>query len=55
MNKIKPKAILQFWAIAKLYWLEGEKRPAIILLLLMGVLLLANTQLKVFLMVFKET
>lgn len=49
MNKIKPKAILQFWAIAKLYWLEGEKRPAIILLLLMGVLLLANTQLKVFL------
>ncbi|MGC8451966.1 MAG: ABC transporter ATP-binding protein/permease [Cylindrospermopsis raciborskii] len=49
MNKIKPKAISQFWAIAKLYWLEGEKRPAIILLLLMGVLLLANTQLKVFL------
>lgn len=49
MSKFKPRAVSQFWAIAKLYWLEGEKRPAIILLLLMGVLLLGNTQVKVFL------
>ena len=49
MSKFKPQAVSQFWAIAKLYWLEGEKRPAIVLLLLMGILLLGNTQVKVFL------
>lgn len=49
MNRFKPKAVSQFWAIAKLYWLGDEKRGAIALLLLLGVLLFANTQLKVFL------
>ncbi|MEA5616269.1 ABC transporter ATP-binding protein/permease [Cronbergia sp. UHCC 0137] len=49
MNRFKPKAVSQFWAIAKLYWLGDEKRGAIALLLLLGVLLFANTQVKVFL------
>jgi putative ATP-binding cassette transporter len=50
MNRfIKAKAVSQFLAIAKLYWLGDERRGAIALLLLLVVLLFANTQLKVFL------
>lgn len=41
--------VKRFWAIAKLYWLGNEKQSALGLLVLLGVLLLANTQVKVFL------
>ncbi|MEA5549597.1 ABC transporter ATP-binding protein/permease [Anabaena cylindrica UHCC 0172] len=49
MTRFKLSAVSQFWAIAKLYWLGNEKRGAISLLVLLAVLLFANTQVKVFL------
>ncbi|MBN3898057.1 MAG: ABC transporter ATP-binding protein/permease [Nostoc sp. NOS(2021)] len=49
MNRFNLKAVKQFWAIAQLYWLGNEKRGAIGLLVLLGFLLLATTQLKVLL------
>ncbi|MEH2023989.1 ABC transporter ATP-binding protein/permease [Nostoc sp.] len=49
MNRFSLKAVKRFWAIAQLYWLSNEKRGAIGLLVLLGVLLLATTQVKVFL------
>ncbi|MFS0513855.1 ABC transporter ATP-binding protein/permease [Nostoc sp. UIC 10607] len=49
MNRFSLKAVKRFWAIAQLYWLGDEKRGAIGLLVLLGVLLLATTQVKVFL------
>lgn len=49
MNQFSFKAVKRFWAIAQLYWLGNEKRGAIGLLVLLGVLLLATTQVKVLL------
>ncbi len=49
MNQFNFKAIKQFWAIAKLYWLGSEKLGVLGLFTLLGVLLLANTQIKVIL------
>ncbi|WP_445632643.1 ABC transporter ATP-binding protein/permease [Nostoc sp. DSM 114161] len=49
MNRFSLKAVKRFWAIAQLYWLGDEKRGAIGLLVLLGVLLLATTQVKVLL------
>ncbi|MFN6472846.1 MAG: ABC transporter ATP-binding protein/permease [Nostoc sp. SerVER01] len=49
MNRFSLKAVKRFWAIAQLYWLGNEKRGAIGLLVLLGVLLLATTQVKVLL------
>ncbi|MBR8835382.1 MAG: ABC transporter ATP-binding protein/permease [Stigonema ocellatum SAG 48.90 = DSM 106950] len=49
MNRFNLKALKQFWAIARLYWLGNEKQGALGLLVLLGVFLLANTQVKVFL------
>ncbi|RMD68493.1 MAG: hypothetical protein D6822_06905, partial [Cyanobacteria bacterium J149] len=39
----------KFWAIAKLYWLGSEKKGALTLLFILGVLLIAYTQLSVLL------
>ena len=49
MNRFNLTVVKRFWAIAKLYWLGNEKQGANGLLVLLGVLLLANTQVKVFL------
>jgi vitamin B12/bleomycin/antimicrobial peptide transport system ATP-binding/permease protein len=49
MNRFNFKAVQQFWAIAKLYWLSSEKFNVLALFTILGVLLFANTQLKVFL------
>ncbi|MGI2902114.1 ABC transporter ATP-binding protein/permease [Tolypothrix sp. VBCCA 56010] len=49
MNRFNLTVVKRFWAIAKLYWLGNEKKGANALLVLLGVLLLANTQVKVFL------
>ena len=49
MNRFNLTVVKRFWAIAKLYWLGNEKKGANGLLVLLGVLLLANTQVKVFL------
>ena len=49
MNRFNLQAVKQFWAIAKLYWLGNEKFGVLGLFLLLAVLLLANTQVKVFL------
>ncbi|MBD2603576.1 ABC transporter ATP-binding protein/permease [Scytonema hofmannii FACHB-248] len=49
MNRFNFTVVKRFWAIAKLYWLGNEKKGANALLLLLGLLLLANTQVKVFL------
>ena len=49
MNRFNLQAVKQFWAIAKLYWLGNEKFGVLGLFLSLGVLLLANTQVKVFL------
>jgi putative ATP-binding cassette transporter len=49
MNGFKLRAVSQFWAIAKLYWVGNQKRGAISLLGVLAVLLFANTQVKVFL------
>jgi putative ATP-binding cassette transporter len=49
MNRFNFTVVKRFWAIAKLYWLGNEKQGAIGLLVLLGVLLLVNTQVKVFL------
>ncbi|MCV3217386.1 ABC transporter ATP-binding protein/permease [Plectonema radiosum NIES-515] len=49
MNRFNFKVVKRFWAIAKLYWLGNEKKGANALLALLGVLLLATTQVKVFL------
>ena len=49
MNRFNFTVVNRFWAIAKLYWLGNEKKGANGLLVLLGILLLANTQVKVFL------
>lgn len=49
MNRFNLRAVKQFVAIAKLYWLGNEKRGALGLLVLLGVFLLASTQVKVLL------
>jgi len=49
MNRFNFKAVQQFWAIAKLYWLSSEKFNVLGLFTVLGVLLFANTQVKVFL------
>jgi vitamin B12/bleomycin/antimicrobial peptide transport system ATP-binding/permease protein len=49
MNRFNFNVVKRFWAIAKLYWLGNEKKGANALLALLGVLLLATTQVKVFL------
>ncbi len=49
MNRFNLTVVKRFWAIAKLYWLGNEKKGANALIVLLGVLLLANTQVKVFL------
>jgi vitamin B12/bleomycin/antimicrobial peptide transport system ATP-binding/permease protein len=49
MNRFNFKAVKEFWAIAKLYWLGGEKLGVLGLFVLLGVLLFLNTQVKVFL------
>ncbi|VXD10559.1 ABC-type uncharacterized transport system, permease and ATPase components, involved in Hassallidin biosynthesis [Planktothrix serta PCC 8927] len=49
MNQFSLRGIKEFWGIAKLYWLGDEKRGALLLLILLGVLLLMNTQVKVLL------
>ncbi|MBW4503080.1 MAG: ABC transporter ATP-binding protein/permease [Scytonema hyalinum WJT4-NPBG1] len=47
MNRLNLKPLKQFWAIAKLYWLGGEKIGAFGLLLLVGLVLLSYTNLSV--------
>ncbi len=47
MKRFNLKLLKRFWAIAKLYWLGEEKKGAIGLLVLLGVLLIAYTQLSV--------
>jgi putative ATP-binding cassette transporter len=49
MNRFNFKAVKEFWAIAKLYWLSSEKLNVLALFALLAVLLFANTQVKVFL------
>jgi vitamin B12/bleomycin/antimicrobial peptide transport system ATP-binding/permease protein len=49
MNRFNLKVVKQFWAIAKLYWLGNEKHNALGLLVILVVLLFANTLVKVFL------
>ncbi|MDJ0732641.1 MAG: ABC transporter ATP-binding protein/permease [Nostocaceae cyanobacterium] len=49
MDRFKFTVFKRFWVISKLYWLGDEKKGAIGLLLLLAVLLFANTQIKVFL------
>ncbi|MBD2202761.1 ABC transporter ATP-binding protein/permease [Calothrix sp. FACHB-1219] len=49
MNRFNCKAVQQFWAIAKLYWLSSEKFNVLALFTILGVLLFANTQVKVLL------
>ncbi|NES82810.1 MAG: ABC transporter ATP-binding protein, partial [Moorea sp. SIO2B7] len=49
MNRFNLKIFKRFWAIAKLYWFGEEKRGALVLLGLLGVLLLGYTQLSVIL------
>lgn len=49
MNRFNLKVVKRFWTIAKLYWLGNEKQGALGLLVLLGVLLFASTQVKVFL------
>ncbi|MFH7029224.1 MAG: ABC transporter ATP-binding protein/permease [Heteroscytonema crispum UTEX LB 1556] len=49
MKLLNLKPLKQFWAIAKLYWLGGEKIGAFGLLLLIGLLLLSYTNLSVIL------
>lgn len=47
MNRLNPEVLRKFWAIAKLYWLGDEKKGALTLLAVLGVLLIAYTQLSV--------
>ena len=47
MERFNLKLFKRFWAIAKLYWLGKEKKGAIALLALLGVLLFAYTLLRV--------
>lgn len=47
MNRLKLKPLKQFWVLAKLYWLGGEKIGAFGLLLLVGLVLLSYTNLSV--------
>lgn len=49
MNRFNLQPVKQFWAIAKLYWFGNEKFGVLGLFLLLAVLLLANTQVRVFL------
>ncbi|MTJ08491.1 ABC transporter ATP-binding protein/permease [Anabaena sp. UHCC 0204] len=49
MNRFNLAVVRRFWAIAQLYWLGNEKLGATGLLVLLGVFLFANTQLKVYL------
>jgi len=49
MNQFNLRVVKRFWAITKLYWLGNEKQGALGLLALLGVLLFASTQVKVFL------
>lgn len=46
MNRFNLTVVKRFWAIAKLYWLGNEKKGANALLVLLGVLLLANSTLR---------
>jgi len=47
MNNLNLEVFKRFWAIAKLYWLGDEKKGALGLLALLGVVLLAYTGLSV--------
>lgn len=47
MNRLNLTLLKRFWAIAKLYWLGDEKKGALSLLTLLGVLLVAYTLLSV--------
>ncbi len=49
MGRVKFTVFKRFWAISKLYLLGNEKKGAIGLLLILAVLLFANTQVKVLL------
>lgn len=49
MKGFNLKIFKQFWAIAKLYWWGEEKKGALILLALLGLLLIGYTQLSVIL------
>lgn len=49
MGKFNLKIFRRFWAIAKLYWLGNEKKGALTLLLVLGLLLVGYTQLSVIL------
>lgn len=47
MNIFNFNIFSKFWAIAKLYWLGNEKKGALTLLAILGILLFAYTQLSV--------
>ena len=53
MNKFNFSIFRKFWQIAKLYWLGEEKKGALTLLAILGVLLIAYTQLSVLLNKFQ--
>ncbi|MBD2136139.1 ABC transporter ATP-binding protein/permease [Anabaena sp. FACHB-1237] len=46
-KRFKFQSVKRFWSIAKLYWFGNEQQGALALLVFLGVLLFANTQLKV--------
>jgi putative ATP-binding cassette transporter len=49
MKRFNLQIFRRFWAIAKIYWLGNEKKGALTLLALLGILLIAYTQLSVIL------
>ena len=49
MNRLNLSVFRKFFAIAKLYWLGIEKKGAFTLLGILGILLIAHTQLSVLL------
>jgi putative ATP-binding cassette transporter len=49
MNRLNLRIFSKFWAIAKLYWLGNEKKGALTLLVILGILLIGYTQLSVIL------
>lgn len=49
VNRFNLRSLRRFWAIAKLYWLGEDKWKALGLLLVLGVMLVAYTQLSVIL------
>ncbi|MGL5874152.1 MAG: ABC transporter ATP-binding protein/permease [Xenococcaceae cyanobacterium] len=49
MNRFNLRIFKQFWAIAKLYWFGEEKKGALTLLVLLGILSIAYSALGVFL------